>query len=262
MTNMRASLAIFAGTLADAARAETLKWAAGLDQVEDKNQGGAFDPVTVADKAAEQAMRRMIETRFPDHAISGEEFADRPGASPYCWSLDPIDGTRAFVCGLPSWVTLIALLEDGRPVLGLIDAPRLDERYVGFGESAHLLTPGGAVSIAASGCGRIADARLSTTDPYLFDAAEREHFDRLRHGARLTRYGWDGYAYARLAAGSLDLVVESGLKPHDHNALVPLVRAAGGAVANWQGGADLSSGRIVAAASRSLLEEACTLLNS
>jgi myo-inositol-1(or 4)-monophosphatase len=261
MTETLADFADFAATLAAAARAETLKWAAGLEQVEDKNEGGAFDPVTAADRAAEQAMRRLIEARFPDHGISGEEFGDRPGACAYGWSLDPIDGTRAFVCGLPSWVTLIALLKNGRPVLGLIDAPRLGELYVGHGEEAVLIAAGGRRALAASGCASLAEARLSTTDPFLFDAAGAVGFERLRRGARLTRYGWDGYAYARLAAGSLDLVVESGLKPHDHNALVPLIRAAGGAVANWQGGADLGPGRIVAAASQALLEEACALLN-
>jgi myo-inositol-1(or 4)-monophosphatase len=255
-----ASFATFARSLAEAARAETLARAAAPGRVEDKNEGGAFDPVTEADRAAEQAMRRLIEANFPDHGISGEEFDDRPAAGRWRWSLDPIDGTRAFVCGLPGWTTLIALLENDAPVFGLIDAPRLGELYCGHGDQASLLTAGGEQPIEVSGCARLGEARLATTDPYLFEGKEREGFERVRRAARLTRYGWDGYAYARLAAGSLDLVVESGLKPHDYHALVPLVRAAGGAIANWSGDADLEGGRIVAAASRDLLDSACALL--
>jgi histidinol phosphatase-like enzyme (inositol monophosphatase family) len=260
MIETPASFAAFARSLAEAARAETLSVAAGVARVENKAKGGAFDPVTEADKAAERAMRRLIEREFPDHGIDGEEFERRPAKGRWRWSLDPIDGTRAFVCGLPGWTTLIALIDDDEPVLGVIDAPRLDELYLGFGDRASLLAGGSEREIATSGCPRLAEARLSTTDPFLFCETESEGFERLRRAARLTRYGWDGYAYARLAAGSLDLVVESGLKPHDYLALVPLIRAAGGAVANWNGGTDLSDGRIVAAASRALLEDAIAFL--
>jgi myo-inositol-1(or 4)-monophosphatase len=207
------------------------------------------------------AIRRLIEVRFPEHGIAGEEFPDRPAAGRWSWSLDPIDGTRAYVCGLPSWTTLIALLDEGEPVLGVIDVPRLDELYLGHGYEARMFGPEGqARSLATSACRDIGEARLSSTDPYLFEGAEAEGFERLRRSARLTRYGLDAYAYALLAAGSLDVVAESGLKPHDYNALVPLVRASGGAVSNWSGGTDLSAGQIVAAASEALLEQACRLL--
>jgi myo-inositol-1(or 4)-monophosphatase len=207
------------------------------------------------------AIRRLIETRFPDHGIVGEEYPERPAAGRWSWSLDPIDGTRAYVCGLPSWTTLIALLDDGEPVLGLVDVPRLDELYLGYGGAARLFGAGGAQHrLAAGACRSVGEARLSTTDPYLFHGAEAEGFERLRRSARLTRYGLDAYAYALVAAGSLDIVAESGLKPHDYNALVPLVRAAGGAVSNWGGGTDLRAGQIVAAASEALLEQACRLL--
>ena len=227
----------FAEQLADAARAETLpRWRTGCAAA-DKNEGGAWDPVTEADREAERAMRRLIEAEFPDHGIEGEEFGEKAGEGRWSWSLDPIDGTRSFVCGLPSWTTLIALLEDGRPVLGIIDAPALDERYAGP-DAEH----------ATSGCTALAEARLSTTDPYLFSGSETEAWDRLRRPARTTRYGLDAYGYARVAAGSLDLVIEAGLKPHDYNALNPVVRAAGGAIGNWEGGDDFSSGRVIAAA--------------
>lgn len=244
-----ADFAAFAGTLADAARAVTL--GAADRTAEDKNAGGVYDPVTAADRAAERAIRALIEEAFPEHGIAGEELAVKAGTGHYVWSLDPIDGTRAFICGLPSWATLIALLEDGKPVVGLIDVPALDERYLGYA---------GGSGLKASDCRRLAEARASTTDPYLFAGAEAEGFGRLRRAARLTRYGLDAYAYARLAAGSIDLVAESGLKPHDYNALVPVVRAAGGVIGNWRGEDDFSAGQVLAAATRDLFEEAVDVL--
>jgi myo-inositol-1(or 4)-monophosphatase len=229
---------------------------------EDKNEGGVFDPVTEADRDAERAMRALIEARFPDHGIFGEELAARPARGPYAWSLDPIDGTRAFICGLPGWTTLIALLEEGAQIVGLIDVPRLDERYIGTGEEAWLIAPGGRRPLAASGCATLAQARLSTTDPYLFQGEEAESFARLRQAVRLTRYGQDAYAYARLAAGTIDLVAESGLSPHDLNALVPVVRGAGGTIGNWRGGADLDAGQVLAAANPGLFDQAVAILQA
>jgi myo-inositol-1(or 4)-monophosphatase len=255
------TLVAFARTLAAAAREATLPGCRGMCGAVENKAGRGFDPVTESDRNSEAAMRRLIEAHFPDHGIAGEEFPDRPAAGALSWSLDPIDGTRAYICGLPSWTTLIALLEDGAPILGLVDVPRLDELFVGHGTCAVVVTGGEELPLASSGCRTLAEARLSTTDPYLFEGAEGEAFDRLRRSVRLTRYGLDAYGYAQIAAGGLDLVAESRLKPHDYNALVPLVRAAGGAVANWEGGADLSGGRIVAAASAELLAQACALLS-
>ncbi len=252
----------FAQELARAARVETLpRWADGV-AARGKPSAGGFDPVTEADVEAERAIRALIEARYPDHGITGEELPDRPAAGPYTWSLDPVDGTRSFICRLPTWVTLIALLENGRPVLGLVDAPCLDETYVGHGSTAVMLIGDVQTGLRASGCERIEEARLSTTDPYLFTGAELEAFDQLRGSARTIRFGHDGYAYARLAAGSIDLVVEAGLKPHDYNALIPLVAAAGGVVGNWSGGQDCSDGRIVAASSPALFDHAVSVLES
>jgi len=248
------SFAAFASRLADAARAVTL--AAANFEVHDKNEGGAFDPVTDADRDAERAMRALIEAEHPDHGIAGEEHGARAARCAHSWSLDPIDGTRAFICGLPSWTTLIALLEDGAPILGLIDAPRLDERYLGDGKHAWL----NGEPIRASDCRALAEARLSTTDPFLFQGEEAAGFERLRRAVRLTRYGHDAYAYARLAAGAIDLVAESGLKPHDWHALVPVIRGAGGVVGNWRGGADLGEGQILAAATQELFDAAVAVL--
>jgi histidinol phosphatase-like enzyme (inositol monophosphatase family) len=240
----------FAERLADAARAETLpRWRTNCAAA-DKNEGGAWDPVTEADREAERAMRRLIEAEYPDHGIQGEEFEDRPARGRWSWSLDPVDGTRSFVCGLPSWTTLIALLDEGKPVLGIIDAPALDERYAG---------PGG--NRKTSGCTSLAEARLSTTDPYLFSGAEADAWNRARQQVRTTRYGLDAYGYARVAAGSLDLVIEAGLKPHDYNALIPVVRAAGGMIGDWEGGDDFSRGRVIAAATAELYRAAAAAVS-
>ena len=248
------TFAAFASRLADAARAVTL--AVAEHEVEDKSKGGVFDPVTEADQEAELAMRALIEADFPEHGIAGEEHEDRPARCGHSWSLDPIDGTRSFICGLPSWTTLIALLEDGAPILGLIDAPRLDERYIGDGKHAWL----NGEPIRTSGCRKLGEARLSTTDPFLFAGGEAAGFERLRRAARVARYGQDAYGYARLAAGTIDLVAESGLKPHDWHALIPVIEGAGGVVGNWSGAADLSAGQILAAATPELFEEAVAAL--
>jgi myo-inositol-1(or 4)-monophosphatase len=251
------TLIVFAEELAAAARAETLPRWRDCSPAEDKG-GAVFDPVTEADREAERVMRRMIRDRFPDHGVSGEEWADEPGSGRWSWSLDPVDGTRSFICRLPTWTTLIALLDEGVPAAGLIDAPALDEIYVGQGGEAWLIGGGERTPLRASGCARLAEARLSTTDPFLFDNPAA--FDRVRRAARVTRYGHDAYAYARVAAGSLDLVIESGLKAHDYNALIPVIAAAGGHIGDWHGGSDFSPGDVIAAATRQLYDEALELL--
>jgi myo-inositol-1(or 4)-monophosphatase len=252
-----ATLIVFAEELATAARAETLPRWRDCCVVEDKGEQ-IFDPVTDADREAERVMRQMIHDRFPDHGVSGEEGGEEPGTSRWSWSLDPVDGTRSFMCRLPTWTTLIALLDDGLPAAGLIDAPVLDEAYLGYGDRAWLVAGGDRALLRASGCQRLADARFSTTDPLLFDNPAA--FDRLERAARVTRYGHDAYGYARLAGGSIDLVVECGLKPHDYNALIPVVRGAGGHIGDWNGGSDFLLGSVVAAATRQLYDEAVELL--
>lgn len=253
-------LQTFAIRLADAARGVTLAASAAAIVVEDKSGGGAFDPVTEADRGAERAMRALIEGAFPDHAIFGEELGEKPGSSPYGWSLDPIDGTRSFACGLPSWTTLIALLEEGEPVLGIIDAPRLGERYIGDGAAAWCERSGASEALRTSGCAALGEARLATTDPFLFTDSAADAFGRLRRAARTTRYGHDAYGYARLAAGTIDLVVECGLKPHDYNALIPVVRGAGGVFGDWAGGSAFAAGQVIAAATPQLYEAAVAIM--
>jgi myo-inositol-1(or 4)-monophosphatase len=254
-------LKLFALRLAEAARAETMtRWSAGIEAEDKAAAGREFDPVTEADREAERALRRLIEAEYPDHGISGEEFPDRAAQGRLGWSLDPIDGTRSFICGMPTWVTLIALLEDGAPIIGVIDAPRLDELYLGDCDTTILMAGGTERRLSTSGCRRLPEARFSTTDPFLFEGAEAEALAALRSRVRTTRYGHDGYGYARVAAGTIDLVVESRLSSYDLNALVPVVRGAGGVIGDWSGGGDFSAGQVVAAATPELFEEAVALL--
>jgi histidinol phosphatase-like enzyme (inositol monophosphatase family) len=202
-----------------------------------ENKGGsAFDPVTEADRGAEAAIRALIAARFPDHGVIGEEYgADRPEAE-HVWVIDPIDGTRAFIAGLPVWTTLIALRFQGAPVLGVIGQPYLREFYVGSPAlGSRLVTPDGERRLEVRPCAGLAEAAIATTDPDLFTGAEGEVWASVRRAARLTRLGCDAYAFAMVALGTLDLVVESGLKPWDVEAAVPLIEGAGGLVTDWSG---------------------------
>lgn len=250
----------FARKLAQAAREQTLARFSAGSVVENKSRNGRYDPVTEADRSAETVMRELIGRQFPAHGIHGEEFADKPAGNRFSWSIDPIDGTRSFICGLPTWTTLIALLDRGDPVLGVVDAPRLDELYIGTAQQSLLERSGASIPLKVSGCTSIVEARLSTTDPYLFTGSAAEAFPRLRSATRTVSFGHDGYAYARLAAGTLDLVVESGLKHHDYAALIPLVRGAGGTFGDWRGGTDFSAGNVIAAATPELYSAAVAIL--
>ena len=247
-------LRAFFELLSAAARAVTL--GAAVPLADNKAGEGAYDPVTELDRAAERALRAAIEARFPDDGIEGEEYGVvRPGARRR-WLIDPIDGTRALICGLPSWTTLVALVEAGTPVAGMIDAPVLGELSVGL--AGQTWRAGERLRVSA--CTDLADARLATTDYHLLGEGTAA-FDRVRSQVRVTRYGLDALAYARVASGDLDLVIENGLKPHDWAALVPVVRGAGGVVGNWRGGADLGAGDLVAAASQPLFDQAIASLN-
>ena len=229
---------------------------------ENKTEGSLYDPVTEVDRAVERALRASIEAHFPGDGIVGEEYGAVRREASRVWSLDPIDGTRQLVCGLPCWTVLVGLVENGVPIAGMIDAPRLGELVVGDCKQALLLGDGEPLPLRTSGVTSLAEARLSTTDPYLFDAAAGAGFERLRRAALLTRFGLDGYAYARIALGTIDVVAETGLKPHDWQALVPVVRGAGGVIGNWRGGDDMSGGDVLAAASRELFDQAVAVLNA
>lgn len=226
-------------------------------ELQDKGVG-AFDPVTRADREAEATIRRLIAQRFPEHGVIGEEYgADRPDAE-HVWVLDPIDGTRAFIAGLPLWTTLIALRFQGAPVLGVIGQPYLREFYVGSPAlGSRLVTPDGERRLEVRVCAGLAEATVATTDPDLFDPTEFEAWTGVRRAARLTRLGCDAYAFAMVALGTVDLVVESGLKPWDVEAAVPLIEGAGGLVTDWIGqrlGRD--GGRTAAAGDPRVLRDA------
>ncbi len=246
--------------LADAAREATLPHF--RNSVADNKAAQAFDPVTEGDRAGERALREILSQACPHDAVVGEEYPASAGSSGWTWYLDPIDGTRAFVAGLPSWTTLIGLAgPDGTPVFGCIDQPVLGERYLGWPGGAAMCTPEGEATLSVSSCNDLREAVISTTDPFILSAAEQGAWTHLRHAARLTRYGLDGYAYARLAAGSIDLVAESGLKPWDAAALIPVVRGAGGLATDWHGRpASAAGGQLLCCAGVGIQEQALLAL--
>lgn len=254
--------AAFGQTLADAARQVTLPHFRQNVAVDNKAGGNDFDPVTKADKGAETEIRRLIKQTYPDHGILGEEHGFENGSSQYTWVLDPIDGTRAFISGIPLWGTLIALNDGIEPVVGIMDQPYIGERFVGFDGRSFLFRGSEQLSLRSRACNQLEDAIFSTTTPELFASAEeKEGFDRLFQKARLTRYGCDCYAYSLIAAGSIDLVVEVGLQPYDIQALIPIVAGAGGIVTDWQGGPANQGGAVIAAATPALHEEVLALLS-
>lgn len=250
----------FAVELAREAARVSLPYFRGACEETDKGGPGAFDPVTQADREAEAAIRRLIAARYPDHGVIGEEYGeDRPEAD-HVWILDPIDGTRAFIAGLPLWTNLIALRSEGRRVVGIIGQPYLDEIFIGGPSGARLLKGGAETPLAVRPCPRLTDALIATTDPDLFTGAERGAWTQVRAAARLARLGCDAYAYAMLAAGRIDLVVESGLKVWDWSALVPVVEAAGGAVSNWRGEVPDGRGQILAVGDVGVRDQALVTL--
>src|SRR5262245_36980441 len=229
--------------------------------VENKSRSGKFDPVTAADRAAEQAMRGLIRRTFPGHGIVGEEFGNEGGDASYVWVLDPIDGTKSFISGMPAWGTLIGLLRDGVPVYGMMHQPFIGERFTGDGASARYRGPVGERRLNARPCAALAEAVLFTTSPLLMSAEERAAYERVERAARLSRYGGDCYAYCMVAAGFIDLVIETNLKPHDVVALIPIIEGAGGIITDWSGKPAKSAGRIIAAGDRRVHAEALRLLS-
>ena len=222
----------------------------------------AFDPVTEADKGAERAIRTLIAERYPDHGVIGEEYGeDRPDAE-FVWVLDPVDGTRAFIAGLPLWTTLIGLRFQGRPVLGSIGQPFLGEVFIGHAGASRLVTAAGEAPLRVRPCPKLTDAIIATTDPEMcFDGAELGAWTQVRAAARLARLGCDAYAYAMVAQGTMDLVVEAGLKCWDVEAAIPVIEGAGGMVTNWRGQPiGTNGGQMAIAGDRACLDEALVAL--
>ncbi len=228
--------------------------------IDNKGVGGTFDPVTAADRAAETAMRTLIQRHFPSHGIIGEEFGSERADAEFVWVLDPIDGTKSFISGLPAWGTLIALTHHGVPVLGMMHQPFMRERFTGDGAHAHYRGPAGERDLMVRPCPALADAILYTTSPLLMNATDRAAFARVEEAVRLSRYGGDCYAYCMLAAGHVDLVIETEIKPYDIAPLIPIIAGAGGIVSTWEGRSAEGGGRIIAAGDKRVHAAAIALL--
>ena len=229
--------------------------------VSDKSRtGGSFDPVTAADHAAETVMRALIRRTFPDHGIIGEEFGTERAEAEYVWVLDPIDGTKSFISGMPAWGTLIGLLRHGEPVYGLMSQPFTRERFTGDGGAARYRGPAGERKLMVRPCEKLADAVLFTTSPRLMKPDDRAAFGKVEEAVKLSRYGGDCYAYCMLAAGHVDLVIETELKPYDVLPLIPIIRGAGGIITSWEGGTPNGGGRVVVAGDKRVHAAAVEML--
>ncbi|MCL2776895.1 MAG: histidinol-phosphatase [Polyangiaceae bacterium] len=266
MTPSIDELAQFACCLANASGDAIRPWFRTALNVDNKDHDrDSFDPVTEADKLAELTLRRLIHATYPRHGIVGEEHGQRVGDEPFTWVIDPIDGTRSFICGMLHWGTLIALNDGTRPILGILDQPITRERWIGRPGQATFAAAGAMEqTIRTRACPNLDAAVLTTTHPAdHFTKAEADAFQSIAGRVRMTRYGGDCYAYGLLAMGLVDLVVESGLKAWDVQAIIPIVEGAGGLMTSWTGGDAQNGGRVVAAGDPQLhalaLEVLCTV---
>lgn len=252
----------FAGTLADTAAKVTLShFRSGLS-VDNKRGEFTFDPVTAADRDAEAAIRELIAKAYPTHGIYGEEHGRIDGTSDFYWAIDPIDGTRSFISGVPLWGTLIALNDGTRPVIGMMDQPYTGERFIGRPDGSELVSRERRVKLKTSNCVSLDDALLGNTDPAMFRKDnERTAFREISSKVKLRRFGGDCYFYALVAAGTLDLVIESSLQPYDIQAMIPIIENAGGIVTDWAGGDPQMGGNVIAAATPELHKAALAILS-
>jgi myo-inositol-1(or 4)-monophosphatase len=226
----------------------------------DNKKTGGFDPVTAADRAAEQAMRTLIAKNFPGHGIIGEEYGAERSEAEYVWVLDPIDGTKSFIAGMPAWGTLIGLMRFGEPVFGMMNQPFTREKFSGDGGGARYRGPGGDRDLHVRQCAALSEALLFTTSPLLMNKSDRADFVRVEDAVKLSRYGGDCYAYCMLAAGQIDLIIETEIKPHDIVPLIPVIIGAGGTVTTWENGPAQAGGRIVVAGDARVHKAATELL--
>jgi myo-inositol-1(or 4)-monophosphatase len=227
----------------------------------DNKKARGFDPVTAADRAAEQAMRALIRKNFPGHGVIGEEYGAERTDAEYVWVLDPIDGTKSFITGMVAWGTLIGLMRFGEPVFGMMNQPFTREKFSGDGGAARYCGPGGNRDLHVRGCPSLDGAIMSTTSPLLMNDADRATFVCLEDKVRLSRYGGDCYAYCMLAAGLIDLVVETEIKPHDIVPLIPVITGAGGIVTTWENEPAQGGGRIVVAGDARVHQAAVEILS-
>lgn len=230
--------------------------------IDNKDLNG-FDPVTIADRETEIALREYIHRERPDDGILGEEFPTLAGLNNNLWVIDPIDGTRSFITGMPTWGSLVGLKTEGKAVAGMMAQPFTREIYYSCGNGAYLYTEndGHHQKLSVSNCKLLDKATMMTTAPELFDGKNQSRFQKLSQKVRLTRYSADCYALAMLASGFVDLVVETDLKPYDITALIPIVEQAGGIIRQWNGKKAEDAGNIIASATPELLEAALSILN-
>ncbi|WP_022705134.1 inositol monophosphatase family protein [Pseudorhodobacter ferrugineus] len=250
-----------AAELADAARLATLAHFRTPGLTADTKETTHFDPVTVADRASESAMRAILARRRPQDSILGEEFGTTSGTSGLTWVLDPIDGTRGYLSGTPTWGVLISIADANGPIYGLIDQPYIQERFEGGFGTAQMNGPMGSAPLKCRAPRPLSQAILLSTFPEVGTPAEHAAFRRVVPNMRLVRYGMDCYGYALLAAGQVDLVIEAGLQTYDVQAPIAVIEAAGGLVTNWQGGPAHQGGQVLAAANTDIHTAAMALLN-
>jgi myo-inositol-1(or 4)-monophosphatase len=251
----------FVETLATASGETILPFFRTTLAIENKQARG-FDPVTAADRAAEQAMRALIRKQFPEHGILGEEYGSERTDAEYVWVLDPIDGTKSFITGMVAWGTLIGLMRFGEPVFGMMHQPFTRERFSGDGGAARYRGAAGNRTLRVRACALLGDAILSTTSPLLMNEADRATFRRVENAVKLSRYGGDCYAYCMLAAGNIDLIIETEIKPHDIVPLIPIVTGAGGVITTWENEPAQAGGRVVVAGDKRVHQAALEMLKS
>lgn len=260
--DLLAELRECAHAMAEAARGVTLGLFRAPELTTANKLTDGFDPVTQADQQAEAAMRAVLAARRPMDGIIGEEAGNTTGTSGLTWVLDPIDGTRAFIAGTPTWGTLIAVQDANGPILGLIDQPHIGEVFEGVPDGAFLHHRASSRAIVTRATQSLSEATLLTTFPEVGTAAERRAFEAVSGQVRLTRYGLDCYGYALLALGHVDLVIEAGLNAYDIAAPVAVVQAADGVVTTWDGGPAHHGGRVIAAANPAIHTAALEILQN
>jgi len=249
-----------AHAVADVARVETLKYFRISSLTVESKEDILFDPVTIADRRAEKAMRELIELNRPNDGILGEEYPPKIGSTGFTWVLDPIDGTRGYISGTPTWGTLIALNHKGTSIFGIIDQPYINERFSGGFDEKLFSGPFGEKNLGVSKVKELRKAVLFSTYPEIGSKTELEGFKQVAKYCKLTRYGLDCYAYGLLALGHIDIIVEAGLKAYDVQAPIAVIKAAGGNVTNWIGGPAEEGGRVLATCNSQLHSKALNIL--